>query len=355
MSEIPPSPVLPTIPYATPDPNRRRRLLTAIGIISICIGSLSLLFNGALTFGFASALSRTFSEIAYYDRTAAQYAIKSAAAAKAEQQAATQPAARALTPDEITAVIAAVQLQCKNAVNRAQTLALTHLLSAPGQQLIDPSIPLDSLGTAANHDTVQFIRAGVSRNGDLFFRPTHGTGSNQKQTYCTLTIDSAGIVQRSLVDSPTGINISTPSTTSHRSRFIHPSAGTPAYRAIWRASVPAFTFATIVSSIHLLIDIVLIAAGILLLKQNPRAAQLHRIYALANPLACFATVAALLWLLAASASRPFPLQAFLIIALIAIPGFIYPITLLILFRCKAQDALVDHFSSGDPYPSPQQS
>src|ERR1039458_10000509 len=196
MSEILPSPHLPTIPYATPDPNRRRRLLTAIGIISICIGSLSLLFNGALTFGFASALSRTFSEIAYYDRTAAQTAIKSAAAAKAEQKAATQPAARALTPDEITAVIAAVQLTWKNAVNRAQTLALTHLFSAPGQQLIDASIPLNSLGTPANHDTFQLIRAGISSNGNFSFHSSHGTGSISAKTHYNLLIDPTGVIQQ---------------------------------------------------------------------------------------------------------------------------------------------------------------
>jgi hypothetical protein len=342
MSEIPPSPVLPTLLYATPDPNRLRRRLTTIGIVSICIGSLSFLFNGSLTLMFTRELSRKLSQISYYDRALAQAAAASAAAAKTQQQAATQPAPRSLTPTEIAAVITTVQLQCKNAMNPAQALALSRLLSTPSQKLIDPTIPLDSLGTPANHDTVQLIRAGISKSGGLVFRSTHGTESNQEETYCTLTIDSAGIVQRLQVASPTGTDFSTPSKSYHRSRFLPPSGPSPAYSARLKASVPAYTFATTVAAVHLLIAILLFAAGISLLTQRPRAFQLHRMYAFTNPLACLATVAAFLWILQAEVRPTSPLQVpYGLIATLGVPGCIYPITLLILFRREPQDTPSD--------------
>lgn len=206
----------------------------------------------------------------------------------------------ALTAAEARNVVATVQNMSANLLNAAQVQALTQALQSPNQILVPA-------GTAS------FTTGWAQQNAD-------GT--------VTVNFDSATIT----LD-------------SHGAILAQTNAPGPIFGgAPWASSLDARAAMLVIleSVLSLALAVYLLVIGILVLRQSPRGAALHAVYAwIKIPLAILGGVAiAMLWgsfiggMMQGAVGASDVTAVYVIAAMIALAGCIYPIALLIVLRTR---------------------
>jgi len=166
LPDRPPAPVpVQTLDYSDPPRQGRPGLVTAIGVMSIVVASLSVLFSlqtgaQAVGFFFMSRMAASMPATTTTSSTIATSYSSSTGATSVSVAPATAPATTpptALTPSEIQQVISKVQSNLGGKkLNAAQVAALQAALQSPSQGLVTPgtawspvtSTSIDSSGTA---------------------------------------------------------------------------------------------------------------------------------------------------------------------------------------------------------------
>jgi hypothetical protein len=250
---------LEPIGYATAELNRRPTLVTAVAVMSICVGSLSLAFN---CFCENYAIARMQLSV----RSAAQIqrlvAMQTARVAAARMAATSQPTFRALTAAEIDGAINYFDAQLlargnAGSLNVLQKAALKVLLSKTGQVLVDPDVPLGSQISG------QLQKAMIVLNGDgsVMIAVNHGSPFSIGRVW----IDNAG-------------HQSFPVRIPSPPQFLAPLMTSAQYQQIFHDQHISALISAIIFGISALLAILLLPAGVYLLRMNPRGIWLHWVY-----------------------------------------------------------------------------
>ncbi|MGD0389231.1 MAG: hypothetical protein ABSC42_09775 [Tepidisphaeraceae bacterium] len=326
--------------YASAGLYRQHPLVTAVGIVSICVGSLGLLFDCVSEHSAVGELRAANQATAQMQQLAVRRAQSLAAGMKA---AASQPTAfRALTPAENSATIDYInkELDSRNhdSLDEAQRNALVKMLSKDGQGLIDPDVPLGS----QTPGRLQMVRAWASGNHSVLLAANHGSPYNIYRT----RLDAAG----NQTAYPT-IGLSNFSSNP----IPPPMTITPQQnQQILHDQYISAMLSAIIFGINAILAIILLAAGVDLLKSNPRGIRLHWAYAAIKlPLSIAVGTSVLTTYFATQMPLEFPLGTPL-----ALVGCLYPISLLIVlpsgtFRSPAHNsaAVSQSFGFGESRPS----
>lgn len=329
-SEPPPLPIpLATLAYAPPPQNRRPGIMTAVGVISIVLASLSLL----------ASLGGVFSNMAMLamSRVTMPITIVPPGATTAK------PSTETVTADGITVdprgsadgmsfelcrkVIEAID--ATRPMNQTRRKHLDLLLRNSGQKMFplvtDATTVPDIRGKLSWRDTGPsidyiYIPTGTIQVSDRFatFRPS-GKGE---------------VVQANAIGTPSSA----------------PPAPARPMPFPFRVDPTATIIAMVESALSLLVAIVLLIGGILLIRNSPAYLRLHWIYIIAKiPLVIVAAVAswmtstAMMNSMASSmppgATTP-SLSGFMIIPAIvtAIITMAYPVTLIFIFATRTAEA-----------------
>lgn len=310
--------------YASAGLGRRSRLVTTIGILSICVSCLSLLVGGWCEHVALEEMSLLTQDVAIRKQNAAtnaaQVAAAAAQAAAIARAAATRPAPRALTENEIAEVIRYIQSRShvgrlqSGPLSPAQIKTLTRMLAAPGQSIIDPQIPIGSQDV--NGIGYQWAPlAFVYRDGVLYLKIEHGGAWGD--TKFSTQIDSAG--------NELETNVSLPADKYPMGSWL------PVDLQLigeFQELIVKAVLASILLAINLALALLLFVAAVLLLGSKPRGVQLHRLYVLMQIPASIVGWLAFMWMLGQS-----PVGILLPYA--AIPGLLgcaYPLLLLMVLR-----------------------
>jgi hypothetical protein len=273
--------------------------VTAIGILSICIGSLSLLGN--CVWGTESAI---FYAMSMSGGTLGPVMRVHAGGPATQSSSATQPSR--LTAPQVRAVLARVDALAGNGMNSHQQDALRGVLQSPGQQIIAP-------GASTAWAVSQVTAANVDGQGsiDLWTRTAN------------VTLDPSGAIS-TVVTSVNGPNVVTSSSFRSGNPFPFQSS--------------SFLPVIISSFLGILLAAYLLTIGILTLRGSPRGGRLHWIYAwLKIALAICGGISIVVAFNAVTGAAPS--NIFLAPAIIggifsAAIGVIYPIGLLIALRSR---------------------
>ncbi len=301
MSDPPPLPPAPSarLAYATPLPPSRPGLVTAIGILSLCIGALSLLGNCVwmTEFTIVYGMMRGASVAAAMQASSPPTAFPATQTSPTTQAAAaTQPSS--LTPAQVNAVLTRVNALAGKGMNPRQINALRTALQAGGQQIIRPG---------GN------VPAAVAQ------------------------------VDRTSVDSQGSVHVRT----STASIMLDPSGGISTTVVSFQGPIPALASAfdgshflpeIAISFLGTGLAIYLLVIGILTLRGSRLGGRLHRIYAWVKIVLALLGGATLFSLVThltgATASNLFAGPAFLAGVISAFIGLLYPIGLLIALRSR---------------------
>lgn len=337
--------------YATASLSRRPPLVTGVAIVSICVGCMGLavyavLGNLSVREMIAARQGAAAAQTAAV-RVTAQAQARAVARAAATRTAATRSAATlpsfpALNHDQIAQTLASIQPRVLPTsrgsgfipaqITQAQKDSLSRLLSAGGQKLIDPKIPVGSQ-TAAS---LQVVRAFVDRAGTLRLIINHGNGR----------------ISRIWLD-PAGRQVAIP--------LPPPRPPPPIFIPSPVANLQSFTNQYVNSlawlidyAVHGVLDIVILIGGIYLLRCSPRGVRLLWLYAGLQLLICILDASPVL---TAILGNIIPLQFPMVQLPILVGRCIYPIMLVGILRGKtfrgtargSAKAVVD-FGSNDPRP-----
>jgi hypothetical protein len=312
---IPPHPWTPRAPVAHEVPLsyqgmspelRRPGLVTAIGIISIVVGSLSTLW---------SAGSVLYDVRTYYleQMLSAEAAAATAVLSNMPTAPAAAPVAAEMTQSQRQTAVDVFNKSRK--LNAARQAQLDTLLAQAGRRML--AIDKDSEVTAAG------VRAAIVHSGTMpgveadeagpdFFNTPGGRIELRDTSGVFIPADSGERVRSAVEISPGGVPVippSTPGTASspvvthsytatsfgaHGTSGSSGAPGSPAGAAFapfrgFTANIVAADVAAM--SLNLCLAIYLIVCGILVLRNSPRGSALHRWYALLKlPLVIFAGI-----------------------------------------------------------------
>jgi len=334
--------------YASAGLYRQHPLVTVVGIVSVCVGSLGLLFDCYCEHAAVGELRPALQAPgvilppAQMQQMAARRAQNLAAMNAAMKAAASQPTAfRALTPAEISAAIDYINKQLDSqsriSLNEAQRNALVKMLSKDGQGLIDPDVPLGS----RTPGKLQMVGARAIGNHSVLLAANHGSVYNMYRTLL-------GADGRESAYPPIGPASLAPNP------VLPPMAIPQPNQKLQRDRYVSALISAIVFGISALLAIMLLAAGVYFLKSDTRGIRLHWTYAAIKlPLSIAAGTSLLTTYFATQMPLRFPLGTPL-----AWVGCLYPISLLIVlcsgtFRRRADDAAAGSyiFGFGDSRPA----
>jgi len=321
--------------YASAGLYRRPPLVTVVGIVSICVASLGLLFDCISERSAVGEMRRVIQAPAQLQQMAARRAQSLAAMKAAMSAAASQPTAfRALAPAEISSTIDYINKELdsrsRDSLNEAQKKALAKILSKDGQGLIDPDVPLGS----QTPGKLQMVRAWASGNHSVLLAANHGSPYNMYRTRLEADGRESAyptIRRPSFAPSP----------------IPPPMAVTQQNQKIQHDQYVSAFLSAIVFGISALLAILLLAAGVYFLKSDPRGIRLHWAYAAIKlPLSIAMGTSLLSTYFATQMPLRFPLGTPL-----AFVGCLYPISLLIVlcsgtFRRRASDAATGSYTFG---------
>jgi hypothetical protein len=321
--------------YASAGLYRRPPLVTAMGIVSICVACLGLLFDCISEHSAVSEMRRAIQAPAQMQQMVALRAQRMAAIKAAMKAAASQPTAfRALTPAQISATIDYInkELDSRNhdSLNEAQRNSLVKMLAKDGQGLIDPDVPLGS----QTPGRVQMVRAWASGNHSVLLAANHGSPYNMYRT----RLEADG---RETAYPTIGRPNLPPTATPPPMVFAQQN------QKLYHDEYVSALLSAIIFGISALLAVVLLAAGIYLLQSNPRGIRLHWAYTTIKlPLSMIAGTGVLSTYFATQMPLQFPLGTPL-----AWVGCLYPISLLIVlcsgtFRRRAGVAATDSYAFG---------
>ncbi|MGD1277816.1 MAG: hypothetical protein ABR964_11425 [Tepidisphaeraceae bacterium] len=255
--------------YAGARLKRRSPLVTTTGILSICVGCFSLLVNGLLLLVAVVSMSELTKKFAAEKQQAVTNAAQAAAATRT---AATRPAPRALTENEIADVIRYIQERShvgrlqSGPLSSAQIKALTRMLAAPGQLIIDPQIPLGSEDeNGIGYQLVQQVF--FFPDGALYLDITHGSRALGR-TRVQSQIDLGGTELETDLTTP-----------ADSYRMAAKAFGGPQWTGWYQDRFDSAMFASIIVAINLALALLLLVAAVLLLRSKPRGVQFHQLYA----------------------------------------------------------------------------
>jgi hypothetical protein len=286
---------------------------SAIGMISLCIGCLSLLAGGFYEYGAFGAISQ-----ASQDRQTEEQELRmdAARAVSAARAAAAQPPPRALRQDEISYLISTISSQLRvrggpGYLTSAQGETLTRLLSAPGQHLFDPDIPL---GVPPGIDKYQNFRVSLDNAGVLNLSTNIGSHSSSWYSGYVLKLDPSGkeLHAEQVVAPPPAVAVNLSSDQARTFDRNHQSA----------------VLAAILFALDLAPAFLLFIGAYQLLKSNPRGIATHRLYAVLKLITALLGAYAVCAMLDDTLGEmilPFALAPSLL-------ALIYPIALLIVLR-----------------------
>jgi hypothetical protein len=272
--------------------------VTAIGVLSICIASLSLLANCAwgTEFGIFYFMSQTFNSLSQNVKTPAQ-----------SPQTTTQPSSApstSLSAEQVHAILTRVNALAGNAINQAQLDTLKKALEAPGEQIILPAT-----STPAVISQINAVNVDSSGTIDLW------------TANANVTLQPSGSIS-TIVTSGSGFNV--------HSSF---QANTP-FPFQSSDMVPTL----ILSVLELLLAGYLLTIGILTVRGSAFGGRLHKIYAWVKIILAICGGIAVTWLFSSitgAVQTGVPQTPFILGGIFsALIGIIYPVGLLIALRSR---------------------